>query len=238
MSMQDFFFKKGEIYMLKKFVFLIIPVLATALCALLAFTSLDLKAADWFQRPLKSTAKNKNVIMINVDDTAVDQIGTWPFSRNVYGESLISLRELGTEAVVFDLSFVDKSQAKIDERYVSETLPEYVDSDFENLDDKILTVLGQYAEGELKASDAEAVAEDMLYTTDTIKNSLKTNISHAIESQDAALATALKYFDNSFLTLTFDEETYITDEEKEYLSEYIALDNIEDRKSTRLNSSH
>ena len=213
--------------MIKKYLHFIIPLLVTGICSLLALSSLDLKVADWFQRPLKSTIENKNVIMINVDDTAVDQIGTWPFSRDVYGESLIALRELGTEEVVFDLSFVDKSQAKIDERYVAETLPEYVDSDFDALDDKILGVLGQYADGSLKASDAESVAEDMLDTTDNIKNSLKINISRAVESQDAALAAALKYFGNSFLTLTFDDYTYISDEEREYLSQYIALDNIE-----------
>ena len=92
---------------------------------MLALSSLDLKVADWFQRPLKSTVENKNVIMIAVDDTAIEQIGTWPFSRDVYADSLITLRELGTEAVVFDLSFVDESQAKVDEEYVKETLPDY-----------------------------------------------------------------------------------------------------------------
>lgn len=219
--------------MIKKFLHFTIPLLVTAVCSLLAFTSLDLKAADWFQRPLKSTTENQNVLMINVNDTAVEQIGTWPFSRDVYADSLITLRELGTEAVVFDLSFVDKSQAKIDERYVTETLPEYVDSDFESIDEKIIDIMGQYAEGSLKSRDAEAAAENLLYTTDVIKNSIKTNISHSVESQDAALATALKYFDNSFLTLTFDEETNIPEEEKEYLSEYIALDNIEIQNDTK-----
>ena len=219
--------------MIKKYLYFLIPLLAAAICSLFALSSLDLKVADWFQRPLKSTEESKNVIMINVDDAAVEHIGTWPFSRNVYADSLITLRELGTEAVVFDLSFVDKSQAKIDEQYVRETLPEYVDYDFEVLDDKIIDVLGQYAEGALTADDAIDVAEDMLSSTDTIKNSIKTNISHAIESQDASLATAIKYFDNTFLTLSFGEATEISDEEKAYLSEYIALDNIEIKDDTK-----
>lgn len=219
--------------MFKKYLYFIIPVLATAICSLLAFSPLDLKVADWFQRPLKSTVENKNVIMINVDDSAVDQIGSWPFSRDVYADSLVTLRELGTESVVFDLSFVDKSQAKIDENYVTETLPDYVDSDFEYLDEKIINMLGQLAEGSINSDDAESVAEDMLYTTDTVKNSLKTNISHLVESQDAALAKALKYFDNSFLTLTFDNSTEISKDEKDYLSNYIALDNIEIQNDTK-----
>jgi len=219
--------------MIKKYLHLIIAVLTAALASLLVFFPIDLKVADWFQRPLKSTQENKNIIMINVDDTAVEQIGSWPFSRDVYSDSLITLRELGTDSVVFDLSFVDKSQAKIDERYVNETLPEYVDSDFELIDEKIIDIMGQYAEGSLKAGDAEEAAFDMLYTSDSIKNSIKTNISHSIESQDQALATALKYFDNSFLTLTFDESTEITDEEKEFLSNSIALDNIEVKEDNK-----
>ena len=219
--------------MIKKFLYIIIPLLAAAVCSLLAFTSLDLKVADWFQRPLKSTQENKNVVMLKVDDVAVDNIGTWPFSRDVYADSLITLRELGTEGVAFDLSFVDKSQAKVNEKYITETLPTYVDSNFESLDDKIIGVLGQYADGSLKAEDAEEVAEEMLYSTDTIKNNLKTNISHIMDSPDAALASALKYFDNSFVTLTFDDETNISDEEKDYLSTYIALDNIEIQNDTK-----
>ncbi len=219
--------------MLKKYLYLIIPFLATALCSLLALSSLDLKVADWFQRPLKSTEESKNIIMINVDDTAVAQIGTWPFSRNIYADSLITLRELGTESVVFDLSFVDKSQAKIDESYVKETLPAYVDDDFDSLDEKICDIMGWYADGSLTADDAEEAAMNMLDTTSSIKNSIKTNISHVIESQDTALATAIKYFDKIFLTLSFGEATDLSEEEKEYLSTYIALDNIEIRDDTK-----
>ena len=224
LSEQDFFL--GE-FMIKKYLHLIIPVLVAAVCSLLAFSTLDLKVADWFQRPLKSTEESKNVIMINVDDTAVDQIGVWPFSRGIYADSLITLRELGTESVVFDLSFVDKTQAKVNEHYVTETLPSYVDSDFETLNEIIVDVMGQYAEGALKSGDAEDVAEDMIHYTNDMKNRLQTNISYSMESQDDALATALKYFDNSFLTLTFDDSSKISEEEEEYLSSYIALKNIE-----------
>ena len=219
--------------MIKKYLYFLIPLLAAAICSLFALSSLDLKVADWFQRPLKSTEESKNVIMINVDDTAVEQIGTWPFSRDVYADSLISLKELGTEAVIFDLSFVDKSQAKIDEKYIKETLPVYVDNDFDSLDEKICDIMGWYADGSLSADDAEDAAMEMLNASGSIKNSIKTNISHVIESQDAALSTAIKYFENTFLTLTFDDLTEISDEEKEYLSTYIALDNIEVRDDTK-----
>ena len=72
------------------------------------FSTFDYKVADWFQRPLKTTEESPDVLMIKVDDDAVDQIGTFPFSRTVYSQMLTNLKELGARSVVFDLSFLDK----------------------------------------------------------------------------------------------------------------------------------
>ena len=218
--------------MFKKYLYIIIPVLATALCSLLMFSSVDRKIADWFQRVFPSTSEDSRVVMLNVDDDSVNEIGTWPFSRDVYAQALITLKELGTESVVFDLSFIDKSESKVDESYVTETLPEYVEAGFQAIDDKVISVMGNFSESKVSADDAESAALDLLTTTESVKNTLETNISYVIESQDDKLARALKYFDNSYLTLTFDDGSEISDEQAEYLSKYIALENIDAAKDT------
>ncbi len=105
--------------MKKLLISLIIPIISVAICSLLIFTQLDNKVADFFQRPLKSTEESPQVLMINVDDDAVSKIGTFPFSRDVYAQMLSNLKELGARAAVFDLSFLDKSQATVDETYVT-----------------------------------------------------------------------------------------------------------------------
>jgi len=213
--------------MFKKYLYITMPIIIVAVCSLFLFSTMDKKVLDWFQRPLPSTPESGEIIMINVDDESVSQIGSWPFSRDVYGQSLITLKELGAESVIFDLSFVDKSQSKVSESYVKEELPQYVDDGFEAIDSKIIEVLSGYADNSLTADDAEAAATDLLTTTEVVKNTLETNISYVIQSQDQSLAKALKYFDNSYLTLTFDDTSDISPEEAEYLSNYIALDNIE-----------
>ena len=100
---------------MKKYTFLLIPFIAVAACSFLIFTSLDNKIADLFQRALPPTNESDNVIMVNIDDSSVNEIGTWPFSRTVYSDMLISLKEFGAHSVVFDLSFLDRSQATVDE---------------------------------------------------------------------------------------------------------------------------
>lgn len=213
--------------MLKKYLHFIIPVISVAICSLLLFTTMDKKVADWFQRPLRSTAEDKQVVMVNVDDDSVNAIGRWPFSREVYAKSLMVLKELGAESVVFDLSFVDKSESKVDERYVKEVLPEYVADGFETIDDKVMQYMGYFSGLKVSEDEAEQACYDILDTTATVKNTLETNLSYVIESQDLSLARAMKYFGNTYVTLTFDDSSEISDDFNDYLKDYIALDNIE-----------
>ncbi|MCR5171940.1 MAG: DUF2897 family protein, partial [Treponema sp.] len=115
----------------KKILNLIIVSLSVVVSSLFLLTTTDKKMSDFFQRPLKSTEESSSVVMINIDDASVENIGTWPFNRDIYASALITMRELGAESAVFDLSFLDKSPAKVDENYVYNELPQYIQSDFD-----------------------------------------------------------------------------------------------------------
>ena len=99
---------------------IIIPVAAVGLSSLVAFSTLDFKIADLFQRILPSTEESPQVSMLNINDDSVKNIGTWPFSRDVYAKSFVTLKELGAEAIISDLSFVDESQAQVNLKYIKE----------------------------------------------------------------------------------------------------------------------
>ena len=176
---------------MKKYVKIAIAFLSALLCSLLVFTSVESKVADSFQRALPSLTESRNVVMLSVDDAAIENIGTWPFSRDVYAESMITLKELGARSVVFDLSFLDKSPAKVDERYVTETLPEYVDENITGLSESVKTVLRRTVNKEVSPRIAGQMIEDLSEET---KNKLDTSISYVIRSQDALLANGLTFF--------------------------------------------
>ena len=73
---------------MKKYSYLVIPFISVVVCSFLVFTSLDNKIADLFQRTLPPLHESDSVIMVNIDDASVNAIGTWPFSREVYADSL------------------------------------------------------------------------------------------------------------------------------------------------------
>ncbi len=186
---------------MKKFSYLIIPFAAVLLSCFFLFTTADNKTADFFQRPLKSTEQSPHVMMINVDDAAVDEIGTWPFSRDIYADSLLVLKELGARGVVFDLSFLDKSPAKVDEEYVESKLPEYINGAFSN-----------FEAGKLSVEDT--------------KNDILVNVSHVIRKLDTYLADSLKFFGKTTLAITMVDYGDLSETERSLLSNNFALKNV------------
>lgn len=212
---------------MKKYSFLLFPFIAVIICTLLVFTSLDNKIADLFQRTLPDLKESDNVIMVNIDDSSVDAIGTWPFSREVYADTLVILKDLKAEAAVFDLSFIDKSQTKVNKEYVETELPHYVDEDFGELSDQVAWLLME-AEG-------YDVTEELNGVMDSVQNRIKTAIQYSIRDVDQALANDLKFFDNSYLTLTFDNDFPPLGEVTEhYLAEELSIKDISVAKNARV----
>ena len=219
--------KKILVPAIELFLFVII-----ALLAIVVVPDVDRKIADWFQRPLKPLEESHDVIMINVDDGSIAAIGTWPFSRDVYAGMLDVLKDFETEAVVYDLSFLDKSPRKIDEHYLSEQLPLAIDERFSAINDGIVNVLSGYADESLGVADAEASAEYLVDLTEEAKDKLTAAVTNTVRDVDAILADAIQFFDNTYLTLTIDDAYPLADEDKAYIDEYIALDSVDGDNDT------
>ena len=209
--------------MKKILISILIPVIAVAICSLLLLSPLDYKVADYFQRPLKSTEESPEVVMVMVDDNAVENIGTFPFSRDVYSRMLDNLKELGARSVVFDLSFLDHSQATVDEKYVKNDLPGYVNDYFSLLSETAADSLTALADG---SADLDEAYDYFDSESHKYENQLNTAISHVITPIDEILANSIKDFGNTYLTLTFENGIVPADKEQDFMSNYIALKNV------------
>ena len=214
---------------MKKKLFIIIPILSLIICSLLFFTNLDLKISDTFQKAIPTTEEKSDVVMIAIDDDAVSRIGTFPFSRDVYSRMLTNLKELGAYSVVFDLSFLDKSQALIDEKYVKENLPVYVEDEFSQLSDDTAYLLDDILSG----GSIEDFYDNYLYQSDYYMTEIINLISRVVDPVDEKLAKSIYDFGNTYLTLTFDDFFEPEDYIKDYLEKNIALKNIVDLGDTK-----
>ncbi|MDR2096452.1 MAG: CHASE2 domain-containing protein [Treponema sp.] len=202
--------------MFKRYSFIIIPISASLLSALLCLSSFDGKVFDSFLRAVPSLTEDESVLLVNVDDQAIDYAGIFPWTRDLYADALIFMREMGAETAAFDLSFLDNSTARVDPGYIDEQLPRYLDEGFTEINENIDAILDYIAEQGVDAAEAEEYKAYLHGENSRIQNRLGVNIAYVTRDVDSYLADALKFFGDSYLTLTMVTEEDIVGDEKTY----------------------
>lgn len=226
---------------MKKNLYLFVPLLAVFFSSFLNFTSLDDKVFDFFLRTIPSLEENDSVLVIKVDDLAIENVGLFPWTRDILADAIVFLREMGAETVVFDLSYLDKSPLKVDPEYVNEQLPGYLDYGFSSINETVSQVMDAVESGTISSAEAGIYKQQMIDFNRSVQDSLGTSISYVTRDVDEYFGDTLRFFGNSFLTLTMVSDNDIIGEEKvfdmspynpDWLAENISLKNIATGKDT------
>jgi adenylate cyclase len=224
--------------MFKKYSFLIIPLLSVVLSAFLFFTPLDGDIFNYFLRTIPSLTEDESVLLINIDDDSIDYAGLFPWTRDLYADALVFLREMGADTAAFDLNFLDNSPARIDKDYVQNDLMRYLEDGFFRINENAGEVIDSFTDGERDISnveDRENAKERIQTVNNAEQDQLAVSINNVIIDTDEYLANALKFFGNSYLTLTMVTSEDLTGDEKVYhmdadmlswLEDNIALKNV------------
>ncbi|MDR1931610.1 MAG: CHASE2 domain-containing protein [Spirochaetales bacterium] len=225
---------------MKKYLFIFAPLIAAALCSLLLFTSLDNKVYNLFLESLPSLKEDDSVLIITVDDAAIENVGLFPWTRDILADAIVFLREMGARTVAFDLSYLDPSPVRIDPAYVQEELPAYLDDGFRRINDTVAQVMDGFSSGVLRAADAQDMKQQVQDFNNSVRGELGVSVDYVMRDVDAYFARTLKFFGNSYLTLTMvPRENVLTDEpldlnahNRDWLESHIALKNIDGTNDT------
>ncbi len=220
---------------MKKYLLLIVPIASVLFCSLFLLTTFDRKVYDLFLRTIPSLAENKSVVLVTIDDLSIEKVGMFPWTRDVVADAIVFMKEMGAESVVFDLSYLDKSPVTVDPKYVKDELPGYIDYGFKRVDDSIAQVLDAFAAHQIKPAEAGLYKQQLFDATAEAKNTLDASVAYVTRDVDAYFAQTLRFFGNSYLTLTMITPENIIDGPKEYdmsaydvpwLEERVALKNV------------
>ena len=62
----------------------------------------------------KTPAEREEILLVDVDDVALEMMGTWPWSRDKIADSLLFMREAGAKSALFDIEYLSKSEKSVD----------------------------------------------------------------------------------------------------------------------------
>ncbi len=191
--------------MRKRIAELIVPLAAAAVFALLnlipSFQTAEQRVYDIFLQIKPPIAEREEILLLDVDDTAIENVGLWPWSRDYMARGLVLLRELNSGHVTFDIEYVDESPQAVDGRYLRQELPLIIDSEFGFVEDQIRALFGALAAGQIPLSDAQDFVDQLAGLTIEIREDLKSAAAGVVQDNDTFLGQAARFHGQAFFTI-------------------------------------
>jgi len=222
--------RKNSVFRLYYLIPLIVAALVTSVMLLPQMQNGDRRIFDLFMHLKPAVKEDNSILLLDIDDLAIAQVGTWPWSRSVVADGLILLSEFDAEAAVFDIEYVDKSPLGIDSRYLEQKIPALFQENFSVLGENVTAFFTALVNGDIPLNGAESYISDLKGINQQVMKLLLDAVRSISRDNDAYLGQALNFFGNGWITVNMlpneVELAKVSDDLKSYVKEHVNLKNI------------
>src|SRR5574344_538169 len=173
----------------KSYMDLLLLVAITAIFTVLAgfglFQKLDFRLYDIMLGTKKEAKADKSILFVEVDDSAIDAIGAWPWSRDILGDALIRMKELGAAKAVFDIEYLSTSQLGVDPDAVQKVADAFTAGEAD-IAGTVTELSNAIAAGQISKSEVKAVSDEMIadYIDPALQNLYTSVTDHMYSDND------------------------------------------------------
>lgn len=211
-------------------VLIIFTLIAVFFTKINMFQRLDYRLYDYILSLSKEINTNEDIVLIDIDDQSLGQIGQWPWTRDIIGNALIRMKEFGARQAIFDIEYLSSST-----KGVNENLGETILETFTNGETNISNLVTKFADdvktNNINKNNVHEKASNMM--SDEIDNILyemqRDITSDFSRDYDDYFARCIQFFGNTSLTVNFRNLAIKREpEEIQYAHNRFLFDNIED----------
>ncbi len=218
---------RGKIFFLF-FVPILIAVLFSAMSFLPFYQTFENRVYDLFLSIKPEIEEDERLLLLDVDDLAISEVGVWPWSRDIMANGLLLLREFETDYIVFDIEYTEESPLGINSEVLREEIPELFAEEFGYLQENIGALFDALASGQIPLEEAKGYIEDLRQLTGESREVLLDKVREIERDNDAYFGKMARLNGSSFFTTAMlpEEEDSISDSYKEYVHEKVALEGL------------
>jgi len=222
----------------KAWSFLLIPLLISSLFTFLNvfdfYKTGDSNVYDFLLHLRPGIQEDKSILLIDIDDPSIAQVGVWPWSRDIMADGLILMKEMGADYSVFDIEYTEQSPLGVNANLLKKEIPETFTSEFDTINQNMKDLFDAIQSGNLSIKDAGDYITQLEGINDETKNMLLEEVTGIARDNDAYLGEAARFFGNTFFTINMlpGKEEKVTDSWKQYILKNIAINNIKNTDSS------
>lgn len=230
--MRDKFFTN----LLKKSVDKIAVVLVILVCAgagfLGFFQKFDYRLYDFMLSLRKEPKSRQEILFVEIDNRSLEDLGPWPWSRDILANSLLRMKELGAKTAVFDIEYLSPSHLGVNPQ-ASVEIGNALDSQKKDVSDFIsqfadAAVSGMYGKKDLIQLASDAIEDWVNPEFDSLKESI---LNSSFQDNDELFAKAIQFFGDTWLTVNIlDLDIKYSPEYLEYVRKKCLYFNVQDKK--------
>ncbi|MBU0929238.1 MAG: CHASE2 domain-containing protein [Spirochaetes bacterium] len=180
---------------------LAIGVMFALLYLIPAWRDLENGAYDLFLHLKPAVEQDRSIVLLDIDDTSIEKIGTYPWPRGLLAQGLEALAELDAGYAVFDIEYLDKSPMTVDSTYLTGSLRTEFDTVFEEITSNLDDVFQALAGKRIPLSDAGEYGKALIEYVDDTKSGLYGKTSLVAIENDEYLGQAMRLFGSAYTTL-------------------------------------
>ena len=212
---------------------LIVALVFGLFCLFGIFQKLDYRLYDALIKLRKEPAKNPDIMLVKIDDPSIKLLGEWPWSRDVIGDALLRMKELGAYSVIFDIEYISPTKNGIAPSAESKIYNQVYATE-----DGITNVLGQLSggvgKGYFSTSEVPGLIDQMIQgqiqpSFDSLQDYIHNNMSR---DNDEYFAQCIQFFGKTYLTINHGDLGYeVTPEEISYITNRLLKDKVTDKSN-------
>jgi adenylate cyclase len=212
---------------------LLIPFAVAAffsLANLLGFyRNAELRIYDLALHLKPAVPENPSLLFLDIDDTAIAKVGSFPWSRDLMADGLITMSEFGAAYAVFDIEYVDPSPRGVDAQLLEQEVPELFGSEFGLIKQNIRDLFEALRQGNIGLADAADYIRQLEELTDSSRQKLLAKVAEIARDNDAYLGRAARLFGKTFFTVNMvpEPEPNLSEELRRYVLDNIALPRVQ-----------
>lgn len=193
----------------------------------------DYRLYDLLLGMRKQPEVRKELMFVEIDNLSLEELGPWPWSRDILANTLLRMKELGASSAVFDIEYLSPSHLGVNPN-AAKDIDKAIDGQKLDMADLLTQFADAATSGMYSKKEFNSIADDALreFVYPGLE-ALKTTISEsAYQDNDDIFARAVQFFGNTWLTINILElDIKYSDDYLDYVKDKCLYANVIDAKN-------
>lgn len=156
---------------------------------------------DLMLRIKPAVPEREEILLLNVDDLAIERVGVWPWSRHIMADGLVVMKEFETDYAIFDIEYTEESPLGVNSEVLNQDIPEILAREFGDIGQNVRDLFGAIESGAIPLDQAGDFVDQLAGLTAQSRDAVRSAIGEIARDNDSYLGNTAGVFERAFFTV-------------------------------------